>query len=109
MNNYVNDLKNYSIGDSIYVKDIVSYLEYNADDDTTLMYFGSTEDSMCLWPFAGDLRERFNIGDDITFKFKVVEEYSTNKYTFESLDYYLESYALMDEGTAADINNYLVE
>lgn len=104
----VNRMKNYNIGDSVYVKDNIADLVYDDDKNTTVMYFGSTEESCFFWPFAGDLRRRFNIGDEITFKFNVVEEYSTDEYTFETLDYFLESYDLINQGTAANIDDYLV-
>lgn len=109
LNCSVNRLENYDIGDTIYVKDVISDLVYNPDDDITVMYFGNTEVGSFEWPFAGDLRERFTVGDDIAFRFKVVEEYSADEYTFESLDYFMESYDLMEKGTAADINDYIME
>lgn len=108
LNCFVDNLKHYSVGDILYVKDVITNLEYNSDDDTTVMYFGNTEDGSFEWPFAGDLRERFEIGDELTFKFNIVEEYSTEEYIFESLDYFTESYDLMEKGTAAEIDTYLV-
>lgn len=108
LNMSVNRLKNYNVGDTVYVRDTIADLVYDVDKDTTVMYFGQSEDSCFEWPFAGDLRKQFNIGDELTFKFSVVEEYSTNAYTFETLDYFLDSYDLMDEGTAANIDTYLM-
>lgn len=108
LNMSVNRLKNYNVGDTVYVRDTIADLVYNVDKDITVMYFGQSEDSCFEWPFAGDLRKQFNIGDELTFKFSVVEEYSTNAYTFETLDYFLDSYDLMDKGTAANIDTYLM-
>lgn len=59
--------------------------------------------------FVGDLRNQFNLKDELTFKFKVVEEYASGNYSFETLDYFLESYGLIAEGTAANIEDYLVK
>ena len=56
----------------------------------------------------GNLRERIKVGDELTFKFKVVEEYATEDYTFETLNYFLDSYDLLDNDSAADIDNYLL-
>lgn len=109
LNCSVNRLKNYDIGDIVYVQDVIVDLEYDPVKNTTVMYYGNTEESCFEWPFAGDLRDRFDIGDIIKFKFRVVEEYATDEYTFESLDYFLESYELMDVGSAANIDDYLAE
>lgn len=48
------------------------------------------------------------MNDELTFKFTVVEEYATDEYSFETLDYFLASYDLIAEGLAADIEDYLV-
>ena len=56
----------------------------------------------------GNLRERIKVGDELTFKFKIVEEYATEVYTFETLNYFLDSYDLLDNDSAADIDNYLL-
>lgn len=37
-----------------------------------------------------------------------VEEYATEDYTFETLNYFLDSYDLLDNDSAADIDNYLL-
>lgn len=56
----------------------------------------------------GNLRERIKVWDELTFKFKIVEEYATEDYTFETLNYFLDSYDLLDNDSAADIDNYLL-
>ena len=56
----------------------------------------------------GNLRERIKVGDELTFKFTIVEEYATEDYTFETLNYFLDSYDLLDNDSAADIDNYLL-
>lgn len=56
----------------------------------------------------GNLRERIKVGDELTFKFKIVEEYATEDYTFETLNYFLDNYDLLDNDSAADIDNYLL-
>ena len=49
------------------------------------------------------------IGQAVIMLFKVVEEYASGNYSFETLDYFLESYGLIAEGTAANIEDYLVK
>ncbi len=51
-------------------------------------------------------RCQINVNDELTFN--VVEEYATSGYSFETLDYFLESYDLIAEGAAANIEDYLV-
>ena len=78
----------------ILVKDVVYEVAYDSDKDVTTLQFGNTSEGSCEWPFAGDLRERIKVGDELTFKFKIVEEYATEDYTFETLNYFLDSYDL---------------
>lgn len=108
LNCSVNRMKNYGIGDTIYVVDVITNLEYNDSTDVTTIYFGNTTVGSFSWPFAGDLRNQFKINDKLTFKFNVVEEYATSEYSFETLDYFLDTYGLIKEGTAVNIENYLV-
>lgn len=103
-----NQLKHYNIGDDVVVKDVVYEVAYDSDKDVTTLQFGNTSEGSCEWPFAGDLRERIKVGDELTFKFKIVEEYATEDYTFETLNYFLDSYDLLDNDSAADIDNYLL-
>ena len=49
-----------------------------------------------------------NEEDELPFRFNVLEEYSTSEYSFETLDYILESYDLIAEDAAINIKNYLV-
>lgn len=108
LNCSVHRMKNYNIDDTIYVTDIITNLQYDDSTDITTIYFGNTTDGSFFWPFAGDLRNQFAVNDELTFKFNVVEEYATNEYSFETLDYFLESYDLFKADTAANIEDYLV-
>ena len=40
-------------------------------------------------------------------QFTSATEYATEDYTFETLNYFLDSYDLLDNDSAADIDNYL--
>lgn len=105
----VNRLKSFDVNDTIFVTDVVTDLKYDESTNTTKLYFGNTTNGSFSWPFAGDLRSQITVNDELTFKFCVVEEYATGKYSFETLDYFLESYDLIAKGTAANIQDYLVE
>ena len=39
------------------------------------------------WPFDGDITKEFHKGDELTFQFKIVEEYSENGIVLENTDY----------------------
>ncbi len=104
----VNRLKSFDVGDTIFATDVVTDLKYNESTNITQLYFGNTTDGPFSWPFAGDLRSQISVNDKLTFEFNVVEEYSTDEYSFETLDCFLESYDLIAEGTAADIQDYLI-
>ena len=108
LNCSVNRMKNYDINDIIYVTDVVNGLEYDSSKNITTLYFGNTTDGTFSWPFSGDLREQISVNDELTFRFGVVEEYEANGYSFETLDYFLESYDLLKDNSAANIQNYLV-
>ena len=108
LNCSVSRMKNYDIGDTVYVNDSVVDLEYDNANNITTIYLGNTTEGAFAWPFTGDLRNQIKVNDQLTFKFNVVEEYSTNEYSFETLDYLYESYGLINNNTAANINDYLV-
>ena len=108
LNLSVNRLKNYDVGDDIYVKDVIVDLKYDKNTDVTEMHFGNTQDGAFIWPFAGDLTESLKVGDIAKFKFKVAEEFATNDIIFETLDYFLESYDHMGTETTVNIEDYLV-
>lgn len=104
----VNRMKSFNVADTIFVTDIVTNLKYDESTNITKLYFGNTTEGSFSWPFAGDLRSQISVNDELTFEFKVVEEYSTDEYLFETLDYFMESYDLIAKGTAANIQDYLV-
>lgn len=108
LNCSVNRMKDYDIGDTIYVTDVITDLQYDAGKDTTTVYFGKTADGSFSWPFAGNLCDQFSVNDVLTFRFTVVEEYAVDEYSFETLDYFMESYGLIADGTAANIEDYLL-
>lgn len=100
---YVYDFKDYQIGDDILVKESITGLSYDATSDSTILTF-AYDDSELSWPFKGNITEKYNIGDQITFKFKVVEETDDNSF-FETLDI-LKEY---QNDRYPNIMDYLVE
>lgn len=105
---FVYSLASYAIDDKIVVEDEISSITYEEDLDRTVLTF-STEYGDAPWPFDGDLRERFSVGDMIQFEFSVVEEYSDGMYTFENIDYFKTAMEkLMDSEVSLKIDDYLV-
>lgn len=83
---YVNDLKDYDVGDMIYFQDTIKTIKYNEGDDSTSFIFDN-KDYSTEWKFNGDLTNQYHANDIVRLKFKVVEEYSSNGYSFENIDY----------------------
>ncbi len=101
---YVNDLKDYDIGDMIYFQDIIKTIKYNESDNSTSFIF-SNKDYSTEWKFNGDLTNLYHDNGTIRLKFKVVEEYSSNGYIFENIDYIYNGINL--ESGYPNINDYL--
>lgn len=101
----VNQLKNYNIGDNLFVEDNIVKTEYNRKHDYTTIYFGSEKDPF-IWYFKGDLRSAYPTGKKAKFKFKVVEEYSDGVHTFETLDLFKDSFNLKKSGQKPKIEDY---
>lgn len=101
---YVNDLKDYNIGDMIYFQDTIKTVKYNESDNSTSFIFDN-KDYSTEWKFNGDLTNQYQANDTIRLKFKVVKEYSSNGYIFENIDYIYDGLNL--ESGYPNISNYL--
>lgn len=109
LNCSVYSMQNFNIGDTIFVEDKIIELKYNEDNDSTKLYFGKTTEGPFKWIFAGDLRGKIKVGDSIKFKFKVVEEFANEEYTFETLDYFNDWHMLKLENRIPDISKYIIK
>lgn len=100
---FVNEFKDYSIGDTLIFEDSISNISYDKDIDATQFTFMGKDGDTVDWYFDGDLTNEYKISDVLKLKFKVVEEYSDENFTFETLDYIKSS----SNGKFDEINNYL--
>lgn len=101
---YVNDLKDYDIGDVIYFQDTIKTIKYNESDNSTSFIFDN-KDYSTEWKFNDNLTNQYQANDIIRLKFKVVEEYSSNGYIFENIDYIYDGINL--ESGYSNISDYL--
>lgn len=104
---YVNSLKSFNIGDSIIVSDTITDIYYDTDKQATSLGFDYSdktnlnEVSKIYWEFAGDLMSQFSIGDSVSFKTDVISINSDlNLETLDILGYQAE--------VAPNIDSYLL-
>lgn len=84
---FVNFMKDYSIGDTVVFEDLISEISYDKNSNATKFTFKCKDNDTVDWYFAGDLTSEYNVNDTLKLRFKVVEEYSDENFTFETLDY----------------------
>lgn len=101
---YVNDLKDYDINDIIYFQDKIKSIKYNESENSTSFIFDN-KDYSTEWKFNGNLSDLYQVNDIIKLKFKIVEEYSSNGYIFENIDYIYNGLNL--ESGYPNISDYL--
>lgn len=107
-NDYVYKLSDYDPGDTIRVKDSVKSIVYEREYKRTVISFG-TRRGEAYWPFDGDLTDHIKAGDEMLFEFKVIDEYKTAQYDFETLDYFKEAEKrLYDSSQNVDLARYQV-
>lgn len=102
----VNDFKHYNIGDQLLFKDIIKKIEYNNEYNYTAISF-DCKNQLVTWPFKGDLTNRFKVGQEIKFKFNVVEEFSYQDEKFENIDYAVEGKEKLKNNDYEIIDDYL--
>ncbi|MBS5822999.1 MAG: hypothetical protein KID00_03905, partial [Clostridium argentinense] len=104
-NRYVNSFKNFNINDDIYFKDVIEEINYNSNENSTSIKF-KYKDELITWKFNGDLTSKYFEGDILSLRFKVVKEYEDNKFTFENINYIVESDSLGLDNVYPDIEEY---
>lgn len=104
LDTFVNDLKNYNVGDQVLFKDRITEIEYDSINNYTRLIFDS-EYSPIEWRFNGDLTSQLNQGDILKLKFNVVKEYEANHIIFETLDYFDEA---SNSTLYPDISHYII-
>lgn len=105
----VNALKDFDVGDSIIFEDTIKDIKYDHETNSTKIYFDCLDSCELMWPFNGDLTEKYVVDDSLRLKFEVVEEYSEDSYVFENLDYILEGYKGVLGGSYPELEDYIIE
>ena len=103
---YVDDFKDFDIGDTILFSDKIKDIKYNEENNSTSFTFSSFNGDV-VWEFNGDLTNQYQKWDRLNLQFNVVESYSTNDYVFETLDYIQEGLNNY-EGERPNIEDYTV-
>ena len=108
-NCFVSDMCAYVIGDTISVCDTVSAVTYEQAANRTILEF-QTKYGTAYWPFDGDLRARFQTGQQVMFKFSVVADYTDEECAVKTVNYFQAAMAkLYHQDQVLDINSYLKE
>ncbi len=100
----VDNLRDYSIGDTVLFSDEIQSMTYDSENDITAFFFQVGEE-MIPWKFAGDYRNIFSPGDMLTLHFNVVKIGEFENHLFESLDYFEAVYASQE--TPPSLAEYL--
>lgn len=103
---FVSDFKDYNIGNKITFEDIIKNIYYDNSKDVTIFTF-DTNNGQVEWPFTGNLINSYSIGQKLTLKFEIVEEYSDDYITIEQLDYIKDGLINLDNNLYPNIENYL--
>lgn len=107
LENYTYELKGFSVGEGVGVTDTIVNMTYEADKNRTILEF-ATRRGNAYWPFDGNLTNLYSVGDQVSFAFNVVEEYSDGQYVFENLDYFQNAEEkLFDSDIQLDIKDYI--
>lgn len=102
---FTNQSVNYNSGDELIVRDTISNIEYLEDDDSTVLEFKTKnfEYDHALG-FAGDLRKKYKVGDEIEFKFIVERTALVGSDEFTEINY---SIYVLKNGKNPAIDDYL--
>lgn len=85
---FVNDLRDYSVGDQIVFSDQIAAINYSEEENMTELIFACDAGDI-FWQFNGDLRSRYAVGDTVKLVLTVEAEAVSGDMVFENLDYIL--------------------
>ncbi|WP_202079727.1 hypothetical protein [Caldalkalibacillus salinus] len=102
---HVRYFKNFDIGDDVIFEDMILDITYDPGSDETRFAFEDRLGGISEYPFKGDLRQRYDVGQTLKLAFTVVSEYDSEP--FEVLNYI--KYGLDNDGEAPEIDDYLVD
>ena len=104
---FVNDLRDYSVGDQIVFSDQIAAINYSEEENMTELIFACDAGDI-FWQFNGDLRSRYAVGDTVKLVLTVEAEAVSGDMVFENLDYILDNYSMRTNGTYPNIDDYLI-
>ncbi len=88
---FVSVARNFVAGDYIYISDIITGISFNENDNKTRMSIGEYSTLV----FEGSLTKRFNVGDEIKLKFKLIPIIEDD--IFVTLNYNVNSKRLIED------------
>lgn len=97
----VYQMKNYTTGDTVIMKDKVTKVEFNEETSSSELYFESNKEPL---EFEGDLTSEELTGTDLSLEFEVVE--LEKDYQLTVLDYNKE---FMDTEKIPNIDNFIIK
>lgn len=95
-----------NVGEKIFFTDKISDIVYNEERNVSYFVFNSSSGDDYGLQFAGDMREKFCVGEEITLQFSVVKIGEIENYSFESIDYLEDS--AFEQDSAPSIFDYLI-
>lgn len=102
---FVDYLKDYEVGDTLYFKDEILKVEYVEENDLTMFYFKGPDQTQIPWAFKGNLTGDYKIGDSLKLKFLIEKTEESEHYVFETLNYMREIEE--NDGMAPELSEYL--
>lgn len=102
---FVDYLKDYDPGDTLYFEDKIAKVEFIPDESATLISFQKDKDENIDFYFAGDLSGIYKENDVIKLKFNILKSGQSENYIFENIDYTLD---VEKTDNYPEISDYLV-
>lgn len=103
---YVKSSKNFSIGDTVLFEDTIKSIKYDSTTNATYFVFEGQDGFDITWAFANDLTNIYKAGHKLSLKFKLVQETRANGFTFENINYIVDSKESQPAGKFVNIKDY---
>jgi hypothetical protein len=107
LNRFVYSFKDFNVGDKILFSNNIERIYFDSNENATFFILKSVDDQNVKWAFTGDLTKNYKVGDKLQLEFKVIEKYSDQNITFETLDFIEDGLERIKNQTYPDINDYL--
>jgi len=110
LNRFVYCFKDFNIGDKILFSNNIEQIYFDSNENATFFILRSVDNNESVkWGFTGDLTKNYRIGDKLELEFEVIEKYSDESITFETLDYIEDGLEKINNQSYPDINDYLLQ